>query len=240
MYVLNWSSSGFIGKTVFTPTDVAITGSETDFASTTSFFAFVFEKHHNIFFGLKMDNCPICLDALQAEDNVTTLPCGHKMHTNCALKSAWEGCIACPVCRRIPSGLHERDVEENIDMDYEAHNEAEIQRLYLKGLRQARKPVVTQRLRKVVDAYKKAKEKLAREAKEAKETKSIHKSMKADLLIQLKRIKEKYTDKYTKKQVDKFKMHTHTRCSSFYSKRRILRRHKRKIAIAMGFRERYA
>lgn len=194
----------------------------------------------DLFFDLKMDACPICLDALQAEDNVTTLPCGHKMHTDCALKSAWKGCIACPVCRRIPSGLHERDVEENMVLDYEAHNEAEMQRLYLKGLRQARKPVVTQRLRRAVDAYKKAKEKLANEAKEAQKTKNIHKSMKAELITHLKRIKEKYTKKYTKKQVDKFKMHTHTKCSSFYSKRRILRRHKREIAIAMGFREQYA
>ena len=83
------------------------------------------------------DTCPICLEALETEATYS-LPCGHVLHTKCALQNAWEGNIACPMCRALPPRV---DVDEACDRRSDVLHEAEqreIHRLFIRGLAMVR------------------------------------------------------------------------------------------------------
>ena len=67
------------------------------------------------------DECPICLDELDAVKNRATTECGHCFHTSCLVKHAVLTNIVCPLCRNdladIPEEEYESDDDEEDDSD---------------------------------------------------------------------------------------------------------------------------
>ena len=55
-------------------------------------------KHQTISEKLS-DDCPICLENTEKEDEITFLECSHHFHKNCAHKWLCETAVTCPVCR---------------------------------------------------------------------------------------------------------------------------------------------
>jgi hypothetical protein len=48
----------------------------------------------------EIDNeCAICLAEVQSDDPITSLPCGHRFHTECIQRSLQAGIAVCPLCR---------------------------------------------------------------------------------------------------------------------------------------------
>jgi hypothetical protein len=50
----------------------------------------------------EIDNeCAICLAEVQSDDPITSLPCGHRFHTECIQRSLQSGIVGCPLCRSV-------------------------------------------------------------------------------------------------------------------------------------------
>jgi hypothetical protein len=47
------------------------------------------------------NECAICLSEVQLNDPITSLPCGHRFHTECVQRSLRAGNANCPLCRSI-------------------------------------------------------------------------------------------------------------------------------------------
>jgi hypothetical protein len=48
----------------------------------------------------EIDNeCAICLAEVKSDDPITSLPCGHRFHTECIQRSLQSGIAGCPLCR---------------------------------------------------------------------------------------------------------------------------------------------
>jgi hypothetical protein len=45
--------------------------------------------------------CSICLAEVQFDDPITSLPCGHRFHTECIQRSLQAGIAGCPLCRSV-------------------------------------------------------------------------------------------------------------------------------------------
>lgn len=45
------------------------------------------------------DDCPICMEALDASKNFAATECGHKFHLSCLMKSVVHNGFGCPYCR---------------------------------------------------------------------------------------------------------------------------------------------
>ena len=45
--------------------------------------------------------CAICLAEVQSTDPITSLPCGHRFHTECIMRSLQSGIAGCPLCRSV-------------------------------------------------------------------------------------------------------------------------------------------
>jgi hypothetical protein len=51
---------------------------------------------------VEIDNdCAICLAEVQSTDPITSLPCGHRFHTECIQRSLRAGIATCPLCRSV-------------------------------------------------------------------------------------------------------------------------------------------
>jgi hypothetical protein len=51
---------------------------------------------------LEIDNeCAICLAEVQLDDPITSLPCGHRFHSACIMRSLQAGIAVCPLCRSV-------------------------------------------------------------------------------------------------------------------------------------------
>ena len=51
--------------------------------------------------------CAICLDKVQSTDPITSLPCGHRFHTECIMRWLQTGIAVCPLCRSaIPNNTY--------------------------------------------------------------------------------------------------------------------------------------
>ena len=66
-------------------------------------------------FAFAEDKCPICIETNFVKNNVTTLPCGHKLHKKCLeqLKNSNANTgipLKCPTCRR-----HVKEVDDDLD-----------------------------------------------------------------------------------------------------------------------------
>jgi hypothetical protein len=50
----------------------------------------------------EIDNeCAICLAEVKSTDPITSLPCGHRFHTECIMRSLQAGIAGCPLCRSV-------------------------------------------------------------------------------------------------------------------------------------------
>jgi hypothetical protein len=50
----------------------------------------------------EIDNeCAICLAEVKSDDPITSLPCGHRFHTECIQRSLQAGIAGCPLCRSV-------------------------------------------------------------------------------------------------------------------------------------------
>ena len=47
------------------------------------------------------NECAICLAEVQSTDPITSLPCGHRFHTECIMRSLQAGIAVCPLCRSV-------------------------------------------------------------------------------------------------------------------------------------------
>jgi hypothetical protein len=45
------------------------------------------------------DDCSICLENIDKDEEITFLKCSHKFHKNCAIKWLCETAVTCPICR---------------------------------------------------------------------------------------------------------------------------------------------
>jgi hypothetical protein len=56
----------------------------------------------------EIDNeCAICLAEVKPDDPITSLPCGHRFHTECIQRSLQSGTAGCPLCRSvIPNNVY--------------------------------------------------------------------------------------------------------------------------------------
>ena len=53
----------------------------------------------------KENVCAICLDKMMPNDNVTSLECGHKFHSNCIRRSLTTTRGTCPLCRTVVTNI---------------------------------------------------------------------------------------------------------------------------------------
>lgn len=183
--------------------------------------------------------CPVCLESESFDDaKWVKMSCGHCMHTMCALKNAWAGNIGCPICRAIPLNLDRDDIQENIDEATRAHNKKEMQRLFLKGLREYKKAQgagnkkSNSKLRNAVVAYEKHKEKIKAEQELRVKERQATSQMKVLIQNPFNKLKTQLTKTHGEKAVSKIKLQvTSSRNYRFRSDRQ----YKRRIAQAMGW-----
>ena len=138
------------------------------------------------------ETCCICLDTLTCNSNdVTSMPCGHKLHTNCALQAAWRGHSACPLCRQLPVS-DELDQIARMTRRRECieHNRNQMQRFFRKGMNLRPNPPIL--LKKAVTKYKRHAGRMSDYKMRAKSLKCINKKVKDDLKDASKKIKQKY------------------------------------------------
>ena len=146
--------------------------------------------------------CPICLEAID-DSEVTVLPrCGHKMHTSCALHSAWKGMVSCPVCRQLPIDVGPFEVGDNQAYSIHMHNKTEMLKACTKGMRKANTPQASKVLKTAVEKLRSLMEKHANKVKERKYFKDVQKLMMSEIDVAVTKIKEKYKNRETKKGHD--------------------------------------
>lgn len=137
-------------------------------------------------------SCCICLDVLTCgSSDVTSLPCGHKLHTNCALQAAWRGHVACPLCRQLPVA-DEIDEIARITRRREGieHNRIQMKRFFRRGMTlRSNAPVL---LKKAVNKYKRHADRMSNYKMRLKNLKCINKRMREELKEASKKIKQKY------------------------------------------------
>ncbi len=61
------------------------------------------------------DECPICLEELDAVKNRANTECGHCFHTTCLIKHSVLTNIACPLCRTDLADIPEEEYESSDD-----------------------------------------------------------------------------------------------------------------------------
>lgn len=142
-------------------------------------------------------DCCICLEPLDANVRpVTKLPnCGHAMHTDCALMCAWKGNIACPTCRCLPINVSDADdVEENRDMAIDAHNRAEMQKHFRKGMRMASSKNAPAGLKTAVRNYRKHIDFMKEQAKRERVFRKAQNDAVREARASFENIKKKHRD----------------------------------------------
>lgn len=68
---------------------------------------------------LEVEECPICMDAIDTDRNCVTTECGHKFHAKCLFANIARNGFDCPCCR----GKMAEEVEEDEDEEYEEDEE---------------------------------------------------------------------------------------------------------------------
>ena len=81
-----------------------------------------------------MEDCPICYEIINAQNNCATTECGHSFHTSCLLKHTAFNGYGCPCCRTqlsdkppSPSLLSEDIYREEENDEYEIYREEAVQ-----------------------------------------------------------------------------------------------------------------
>ncbi len=184
--------------------------------------------------------CPICLkeasDEASDEDEDTwiTTPCGHRMHTQCALKNAWAGNIGCPICRTIPGQIDRSVVEDAIFEAREEHNDKEMHKYYLKGMRDFRtKKNTSVRLKIAITSYNKYKDMMKKKREIKKIQNKVLVLMRKYMKAAFQKKKNKLEASHGKMSVTKLRMRVYSnkeKGSKFKD-----RYFKKKIASAAGW-----
>jgi hypothetical protein len=68
--------------------------------------------------GGEEDECPICMDAIESNNNRTTTACGHTFHSNCIMMNISHNGFACPFCRTEMVENPKEDDEDGEDDEY--------------------------------------------------------------------------------------------------------------------------
>lgn len=119
----------------------------------------------------KMENCPICLDCVEADDKSLCMPvCMHRVHTVCALKAAQYD-SRCPVCRTREPTLTSRQ-EDDLEMYANIERIANEQEIEVRRYQQRRARVIRKhsRLRHIRDRLNDEKKRYASKEKELERT----------------------------------------------------------------------
>jgi hypothetical protein len=61
---------------------------------------------------LEVEECPICMDAIDTDRNCVTTECGHKFHAKCLFANISRNGFDCPCCRRKMAEEEEDEEEE--------------------------------------------------------------------------------------------------------------------------------
>jgi len=193
---------------------------------------------------MEVPYCVICIEPLDENDAtnpVTKLPgCGHKIHTKCALESAWKGNVSCPTCRRLPLPVDEMDVEDNREDAISRHNNAEMQKFFLKGIRMARTQKASRELKDAVARYHKQMEDVAKKKEEERFFNKMRKEAMQEMQGAARKVKDKYKAKVDKAGyngrscVSKIVVKTYNKAFN-RDKDRVSRSCKRKVARAAGW-----
>jgi len=75
--------------------------------------------------GGEEDECPICMDAIEYNNNRTTTACGHTFHSNCIMMNISHNGFACPFCRTEMVENPKEDHEDDEDEEYVIYEENE-------------------------------------------------------------------------------------------------------------------
>ena len=59
------------------------------------------------------NDCPICMDVIDGNNNRVTTECGHYFHTNCLMNCVAHNGFGCPYCRSNMVEEQEHDVEDS-------------------------------------------------------------------------------------------------------------------------------
>jgi hypothetical protein len=70
---------------------------------------------------VKMTECPICMELIEADKNIIITECGHKFHCKCLMLNVEHNGFGCPYCRQemIP------EMDDDNEDEYEDDNEDE-------------------------------------------------------------------------------------------------------------------
>ena len=185
--------------------------------------------------------CAICICQLTDDDNIHTMDCSHKFHSECIIVNAQKGNISCPLCRELPKHITDTyDSQSEREYQIDNHNRNMIQSHFLKGLRFAKKKNADKNLKKAVNKYyrkinlhKKYNKLRVEENKIARLMNADIKQMKIaktkEILLEEKKIKLEYKNKYKMKRIPKISYTRRCRRKYMYTRQR------RKIAELVGF-----
>lgn len=62
-----------------------------------------------------VNECPICMDDIMADQNCTITECGHRFHTSCLMTSVAHIGFGCPYCRTVMAEAAEHPIEDYDD-----------------------------------------------------------------------------------------------------------------------------
>lgn len=185
--------------------------------------------------------CTICICQLTNDDNIHTMDCGHKFHSDCILVNAQKGNISCPLCRELPKHItNNYDSQYERDYQIDNHNRNMLQSHFLKGLRSAKKKNADKTLKKAVNKYyrkidlhTKYKKLRIEENKIARRMNAEIKKMKIaktnEIKLNEKKIQIDFKNKYKMKHIPKIM--PACRCRRMY----MYTRQRREIAELVGF-----
>ena len=66
---------------------------------------------------LEVEECPICMDAIDSARNCVTTECGHRFHAKCLFENISRNGFDCPCCRGKMAEAEEEDEQEQDDDD---------------------------------------------------------------------------------------------------------------------------
>ena len=81
--------------------------------------AVVTDDENSLEVEVEVDECPICMDAIDTDRNCVTTECGHRFHAKCLFANISHNGFDCPCCRGKMAEEEEEEVEEDEEEDEE-------------------------------------------------------------------------------------------------------------------------
>lgn len=186
--------------------------------------------------------CAICQDNI-AEGDGHALQCGHMFHVNCVLNSAYQGHIACCVCRKFPDGINLCDAQDTLQKSYKAHFRSNLMKYFRKGLAAAKANKAGYTLAKQVKRYETLQARFKKQREDEKVRRKHRNIFLADVRKAISKVKA--LKKYKKLKVNantfnvSLRTYDYTPLYSAYKAGRKLQRQKVRIAESMGLKQSY-